>query len=81
METPKEFFEAPEGWSWEREWGIEPMKSSLVTDDFVLKKWTDNRYEAMDASDPDGDVWLWFNQVSCIYIYMHLHNIILGCKV
>ena len=83
METPKEFFIPPEGWSWERDWDIEPMKSSMQADDFVLREWTDQLYETIDMSDPDFTVTQWFNKViilvlrfillfNCNYLSFHL---------
>ena len=64
ISTPKGDFVAPKDWAWEGQWEICPQIGSLITDDFVVKEWTDLRYETLNSSDGDDSIITqWFSKV------------------
>ncbi|XP_063674366.1 myoferlin-like [Bolinopsis microptera] len=62
MQTPKDFFTVPKGWTWEGEWEIQPKKGSLVSEEFTLKEWVDRRYETVNYFDPGDIETQWWNK-------------------
>lgn len=70
METPREFFSLPPGWTWEDEWEIEPLKGSLITEDFAVSEWADKRYEAVNYEDQDDILNFWLDKVSYNFTYL-----------